>query len=163
MRLLQCLDCKTVDELPDFHGVPEDDVLLIHLVKERHTGPRRDVRGDPVDAAPGELHRGNLHNVDDLTWAHEKDNILKEMWSAFTGFEPEYYAARSTFHEDAIRCFDAHRRTVPCIDWHSDKKRIGNPVREQFKNPKAAVYLCDFCPVASEVMTEQRARRGDYK
>ena len=37
IRLLYCYECRTIEELPDFKGHPDDDVLL-QLTIEKH-GP----------------------------------------------------------------------------------------------------------------------------
>jgi hypothetical protein len=79
-----------------------------------------------------------------------------------TGFDPQYYEDKNTYVEDAAKCFTAHRRQIPCIDWHSDKKRIGNPTKLGWEaGPK--VYLCDFCVVRSSVDTEKRHQAGEYE
>ena len=35
IRLLYCYNCKTIEELPDFEGNPDDDVFL-ELLIEKH-------------------------------------------------------------------------------------------------------------------------------
>lgn len=146
MRLLQCFDCKTVDELPDYEGHPDHDVLLQHVIDTKH--PKL---GGVED------HRGALHNIDTAQFNANKEAILKEMWSKTTGFQPEYYDSRSTFQEDATKCWTTeHSRPTFCADFRTDKKRIQNPTKEGWKSqdPKAAVYLCDFCIVRTNVQSE---------
>ena len=104
------------------------------------------------------------------------------MWvdRGYTGFPPEFYAARDTFSMDAAACFNAHRRPqAECIDWHADSKRLTDEKWQQreedsrkklkslglessFKPPREHVYLCAWCPVSSYVMQKQREQRGMY-
>lgn len=92
-------------------------------------------------------------------WSAHQDEILKGLKERWTGFEPEFYATKDTFTEDALRCYDLHRRPkgTDCIDWQSDRKRL-TP-----ENRPKHVYLCDFCPVASTVATAMRHVRGMYR
>lgn len=139
-----------MEELPFFRGNPEDDVLLDDLTS-RHVFPNN------------ERHFGHLFDVEEFRWRNpEVRRQILEQIGGRTGFDPQYYEDKNTYVEDAVKCFDAHRRTIPCIDWHSDKKRIGNPTKLGWESgPK--VYLCDFCPVRSTVDTSKRAKRGLYK
>lgn len=161
MRLLQCLDCLTLEEVPDFAGMPDDDVLLDDLVR-RHRFPN------------SEPHKGNLFAIDSADWRSHKDEICKRIWEdcGYTGLEPEFYASKSTYHEDALRCFSRHDRPVGyCIDWHDKSKRLGNPLlswddrraadKHGLRN-RQEVFLCDFCPVASHVTTQKRLKAGLY-
>lgn len=151
MRLLLCRDCRSIEELPDFEGQPENDVLLDNLV-QRHRFPN------------GEEHVGGLAHVEDADWEdeHRRKAILNEInnTSKQTGFQGDYYDSKNTYQEDAMKCFRKHKRPEGfCIDWKSEKKRIGDPM----KNPMAPkVFLCDFCPVASTVMEAQRYEYGAY-
>jgi hypothetical protein len=93
-------------------------------------------------------------------WEGHKDDILKGLKERWTGFHPEFYATKDTYREDALRCYKAHRRPkgTDCVDWRADTKRL---TPEGWRGRE--VYLCDFCPVFSTVMTEIRHRRGAYK
>lgn len=92
-------------------------------------------------------------------WEGHRDEVLKGLQERWTGFHPEFYATKDTYREDAIRCYNLHRRPkgADCIDWEEDNRRVtpanwaGSPV-----------YLCHFCPVASAVTTAKRLLRGDY-
>lgn len=152
MRLLQCFQCKTVNELPDFDGPPALDVLLETLIEEQHT-------------TGGEPHSGNMLFVEDEQWRRDpvRQEILARLWDQDSGFDPEFYASKDTYREDAMKCFNSHQRPEgACIDWKADNKRIGNPTKRGWQEgPK--VYLCDFCPVASWVATEIRFKKGQYK
>lgn len=149
-RLVQCMTCLVLEKIPDRPTSirPEDDVLLDDVC-ERHKFPN----GDP--------HIGNLYSVDDATWnsLEARTLIEKEIWKD----QAEQAATRDTFAEDALKCFSKHHRPEFCIDWMNDKKRIGNPTKQGWKEGKVRVYLCHFCPCASNVRTEINRRKGLYK
>ena len=151
-RLLICRDCRTIEELPDYDGPVDYDVLLDHAV-EAHKFPN------------GEAHFGNLATVSDEQWRNEstRQQIIAQIRSKTTGLESEYYATKNTFEADAIACYNKHRRPDEgCIDWKIDKKRLGNPTKVGWQaGPK--VYLCDFCPCKSWVKTQERWQQGLYK
>ncbi len=165
MRLLLCHDCTTLEEVPDFDGPPERDVLLDNLL-ERH---RFDGGREP--------HRGQLLKVDAKDWAdkRKREAIIEEVWNkaGYTGMEPEFYATQNTFQEDAAKCFNAHRRPQGgCIDYCIPSKRLGNSTltREEQKiskeagfKPRGAVYLCNFCVVeANYVQKKKWEKQGLY-
>ena len=157
VRLLVCLDCKTLEEVPDYQGPPEGDVLL-EMVASRHEGPRP-VEGSKVtDRLPhdhGQRHIGNMMVIDPKDWADEtkRKEILRQAGKEVTGLDQDFYDTRNTFIEDAGKCFNAHQRPKDfCIDWHNESKRLSDPM----KNPQAPkVYLCDFCVVSSRVNTKK--------
>lgn len=86
-------------------------------------------------------------------WEGHRDDVLKGLQERWTGFHPEFYAQKDSYTEDAMRCFNLHRRPqgADCIDWHDDGRRV---TPNSWKGRE--VYLCDFCPVASAVTTAQR-------
>jgi hypothetical protein len=151
-RLLICRDCRSIEELPDYDGPVEYDVLLENLV-EAHVYPN------------GEKHFGNMATAPDAEWAdpYMREQIVKQIASKTTGMESEFYATKNTYAEDALKCYSRHHRPDQgCIDWQDSTKRIGNPSKMGWQvGPK--VYLCDFCPVASWVATEQHHEQGLYK
>jgi hypothetical protein len=165
IRLFYCWDCKTIDELPDFQGRPEDDTLLSILV-ERHQ-------------SAGVAHGCTPFRIGVKLWAVEniRNSIIKQIRSQTNGgldeLDPTYYATRSMFYEDAMKCFAKHLRPEDgCPDWQSDSKRlVPNTAAERkeaglaspAKSNATKVYLCDFCPVKSNVLTKQRAAAGMYK
>jgi hypothetical protein len=146
MRILICLTCKSLEELPDFDGPAEYDVLLEGLI-DRH-------KFDNADRTP---HLGNLIAIDKKDWEDKKkrEEILVQIKTALaggtTGFDPEFYASKNTYQADAMACFNSHKRPAAgCIDWHNDDKRIGNPTKVGWQiGPK--IYQCDFCPVRAWV------------
>ena len=182
-RLLVCHICQTIDELPSISDdlrkelgrTREPEPLLLHAMETRHNhGPT---------FSGGAAERIALVQVDDLEWMNNdlRDEVLSRFKHEWSGFEPELYAVRSTFHEDALRCFNRHGRPKEgCIDycdssklltpnsWHteaeeqidkSDLTRITNETRAHRK----PVFLCHFCPVQTYVTTQRRHQRGDYQ
>lgn len=182
MRVLICMDCETMEQLPDYTGplelaeVPGPDGNL----QERKVPPvGADAHLDYI-AEPHRRkeHKGQLIHVPDEDWDNEttRAEILAQVRSALaggtTGLTPEAYALKDTFQEDAMRCFNAHKRPkAGCIDWHDKSKRLGNSLLDHeerklakqhgLKAPKQ--FLCDFCPVASHVEHKKVEKKGLYK
>jgi hypothetical protein len=178
-RLLVCRTCKTIDVLPLYDGPKEleaqdpvlDSLVRRHVQLHGDTGPETaallvasedpcrcdekktfDLTGRVIGKNPLSI-RGS-HTF----WEGHKDDVLKGLRERWTGFDPEFYATKDTFTEDAMRCFNLHRRPQgTCIDWHADYRRV-TPHDWKGRN----VYLCDFCPVASSVKTAQRLALGAY-
>ena len=181
MRLLICKNCRTIEQLPDYEGplelalVPSPDGNLI----ERQVPPEgADIHLDYI-AEPHrrQEHEGNLVHVSDDQWANKKvrEDIIHQIREAMsggtTGLDPEAYALKDTFQEDAMKCFNAHRRPQDgCIDWHDRSKKIGNTLLDWSERKllkKAGIkpkqqYLCDWCPVASHVQTKKFEKKGLY-
>lgn len=151
IRLLRCTQCRSLEILPDYVGDPHYDVVLDDATM---THQKRHPYNDVADAF--------LMRVSQYDWDRHKKTIVKKIWSdqeKHVGFIPEYYDTKSTYNEDAVKCFDQHHRSIPCIDWHVDRKRIGNPTKEGWKSGPR-VYLCDFCPVAAKVQQAKNKARG---
>jgi len=72
-----------------------------------------------------------------------------------------FYDSRSTFLEDAMKCYQAHNKPKEgCSDWqHSSKLLIPNTIKERKAEGMARyqdeagpkTYLCNFCPVSIAV------------
>jgi len=155
IRLLICHSCRSVDELPAFHGRPEDDVLLEDLIA-RHVFP------------DGNEHMGKLAEIEEADWrdSYRRNAILEQIKAAVeksSGFPTEWYATKSTYQDDALKCYKKHGRPDQgCIDYCDSKKRIGNPTRSGWQaGPR--VFLCHFCPVETWVRTQEQWQRGVYK
>jgi hypothetical protein len=166
MRLLYCLVCASIDELPLFDGDPDNDHLL-QIAIEPHRFPS------------GEAHKGHLFRIPVLTW--ENPTARKQIIEQIKGggskgldeFDPEFYATRNTFQDDALKCYSAHLRpTDGCPDYKSSAKRLLPNTKSERKElglvdpskaPGPKNYLCQFCPIESVVMQKKRALRGDYK
>lgn len=163
-RLLYCLVCDSLEELPPFEGRPENDHLL-EIAAKAHAFPS----GDP--------HQGKLFVMPLAYWQGEtKKTIISQIKGGgskgLDEFDDTYYASRSTFAEDALKCFDQHLRPKDgCSDYESPSKRLlpntaderrdlGLPSPANAPGPKN--YLCQFCPVHSVVTTRKRALMGAY-
>ena len=164
LRLLFCHKCKTLDELPDFEGHPDDDDLLQILI-DKHTS---------TDIP----HPGQLMRVPIALWSipNVKDEIVKQIYAkgapGLNALMPGYYDVKSTFAEDAMTCWKQHNRPKFCPDYGSEKKVLRPDTKAERKDlgltpvdkkggPKT--YLCQFCPVHVNVMTAQKEKAGMYK
>jgi hypothetical protein len=160
MRLFICLSDKSIEALPDYAGpmvwdqdfkveVPAHDDLLEHVI------------------APHQQRGciGHLATVEDADWENptKRAEIVKQIWTnaGHTGFDPAVYAVRDTLSEDALKCYNAHRRpTDNCIDYRTRSKRLGNDLldhdekklakREGLKRREIR-FLCEWCPYESVV------------
>jgi hypothetical protein len=109
--------------------------------------------------------------VDDLEWAHAREKILKQINESNkkVGFDAWVSESHNTYLEDAMKCYNRHRRPEHCIDFMSDSKRIGRPtavgrlaLKENRKQAAGDPHLCDWCPCKSGVQTELNKRAGLY-
>jgi hypothetical protein len=168
VRVLACMNCKTVEELPDFKGPPElDEVLAAAAYKHRSAG------------IP---HTGQLFRVPEVDWGlrEKRDEIRKQIAArmepgAETGLGSEAYAMVDNFKSDAMDCFERHMRNANCNDYKSDAKRlVPNTAAERKELGLAPArhydreggqitkYLCEYCPVHSMVQQAQRKKAGLY-
>lgn len=156
IRILHCRTCNRFEEIPDFNGDPEDDVLL-DITIERHPG-----------------HMGRLFKMPMkyMMVPKLKDEILKQMTQGSTGLDVvsnDFYDTSATFRDDAMKCYSQHSRPKGmCPDYRSEKKRLVPNTKAERKDvglasPAASgpkVYLCDFCPVASFVSNMRNIETG---
>lgn len=165
IRLLLCYVCDSIDPLPWFDGPVEHDETLIARLKQHRT-------------PEGHPHRGNLATVSESSWntPDRRERIVEELSKARAGGEAglgtKFYDVRSTFEEDAYKCWQhEHNRTTNCEDYKSDKKRLLADTREErrdlglsvkTKDRAGGTHLCMFCPYASIVMQRQRKAQGYY-
>jgi hypothetical protein len=101
----------------------------------------------------------------------KRKDILRQIWARFghdAGYPEEFYAAKDTFREDAGLCYQRHGRPGyekgpdGCIDYHTDAKLLTDKNWKTRNPARDHVWLCEFCPYASVVMTRKRKKRGDY-
>jgi hypothetical protein len=169
VRLLMCLVCNTIEELPPHEGPPEQDYLL-EISVEKHQFPS------------GEPHKGKLFILPVKTWAnpkHQKEIIKQLKGGGSEGLdaltpEGDYYSTKMTFADDAMECWKKHMRpgeTHGCNDYESPEKRLLPKTYKERKDaglpdpmnaPGPKIFLCHFCPFHSTVMTKKRAMRGMY-
>ena len=166
IRLLVCLVCETIEELPDYEGPTNFDYLL-EIAVEKHK----------FDS--GEPHKGKLFKLPVKTWANpeEKKAILEQFRkggsAGLDDLTPEknFYQTKMQFAEDAMECWQRHLQVPMCPDYESPGKRLlpdtakergelGLPKPEHLEGPQ--VYSCHFCPVHVNVTTKKRALRGMY-
>lgn len=149
-RLLMCLDCVSLERLPDHDGSADSDGALAHALI-----PHRFPDGQP--------HIGNLAvGIPDAALENmaARTQIEKEMWGA----KAEFAAYKDTLVEDAGACYNQHQRPkLGCPDFMDDSKRLGNPrTKDMTLTAKTkhdtAVFLCQFCPMAS-VFSSQKEER----
>jgi hypothetical protein len=164
IRILYCWNCRSIEELPDYEGDPQYDDLLELLIEKHETA--------------GVPHQGSLFKIGVKLWSQEKyrTEIISQMREKVGGglanLDPDYYTTKATFYEDAMKCYSLHLRPVDsCYDWKNERKRLLPKTAELRKDaglvsPSQSqgtkVYLCDFCPVKSVVMTKQRKAAGMY-
>lgn len=164
IRILYCWNCKSIEELPDFEGRPEDDLLLEIIIEPHQT--------------TGVPHKGTLFKIPVGIWSvqSQREEIIKQMREQISGglanLDPDYYTTKATFYEDAMKCYSTHLRPKDsCGDWKSESKRLlpkTDAMRKEAglmtakQSAGTRVYLCDFCPVKSVVMTKQRKSAGMY-
>lgn len=165
IRLLICLDCKSIEELPDYEGDPQYDVLL-EIAAQAH----EDVTGN--------RHSGHLMKVPVKFWSKPdaREAILGQIREGAGGIDDVdkgFYDTKSTFAEDAMACFNKHLRPAGrCPDWKADSKVLvpkTNAARKDLgltpveKAPGPKTYLCQFCPASIFMNTQLRQLRGQYK
>lgn len=171
MRLFVCLDCTSIEELPDYDGpmtedlvygkVPAQDDLLEYLVT-----PHRQKQ-----------HSGHLIHVPDENWRDRevREQILAKIREGVgaEGLGSEAYAVRNTFQEEALKCFRAHSRPQDgCIDYKDRSKVLGNSILtddEKREAKKAGLkrtqmrFLCEFCPVHTNYVQKKKfEKQGLY-
>jgi hypothetical protein len=160
IRLLICRTCKTAEELPDFEGPAEHDTLLNILV-EAHQKP--------------EPHIGLVFKFPVKYWSRKdvKESIMKQIQEGSSGldvFGTNFYDTKSTFGEDAMKCFNVHMRpSAGCSDYKSDRKLLkagtDKERRDAGLDTSAApkVYLCDFCPAKMHYQKKSFDSKGLFK
>lgn len=158
IRLLVCRTCKSAEELPDWDGRPEDDVLL-QISVERHQKP--------------EPHLGNLYKFPVKYWVREevKTSIMNQIKEGISSgldvFGTNFYETKSQFAEDAMQCWAIHNKTQDCADYKHDRKILKPETAQDrrdagFGESKVKIYLCDFCPVKSIVQRKAYSKANLY-
>ena len=162
-RLLYCLVCQTLEELPPYEGPVELDHLLA-VACELHVFPS------------GEPHKGKLFVLPLRVWAstESKREIIKQIKgggsAGLAEFDESFYDSRSTFMEGAMECYNKHNKPKEgCLDWHAkdrllipktQKERKAEGMGSYLDAPGPKTYLCDFCPVAVGVAQRKQKLIG---
>ena len=161
IRILVCHTCKSIEELPDWEGRPEEDILL-NISVERHQKP--------------EPHIGVLMRFPLKYWVvpKVKEGIVAQIKeggaSGLDIYGTNFYATKMTFHDDAMTCWGQHNRTNDCSDYKSSSKLLKPDTAVERKSlglaaPGATgpkIYVCDFCPVKSIVQKKAYKDKGLY-
>lgn len=159
-RLLYCFVCDTLEELPPYDGPTEQDYLLA-VACETHVFPS------------GEPHKGKLFVLPLRAWASKeaKHEIIRQIKGGgskgLAEIDDSFYDSRSTFMEDAMKCYKAHNTPKDgCPDYRIPEKRlVPNTSKDRqeagmekyLDAPGPKTFLCDFCPVS--VVVAQRKRK----
>lgn len=162
-RLLYCLVCQTLEELPPYDGAPEQDVLL-QIACENHV----------FDS--GEPHKGKLFVVPLRAWANResKREIIRQIKGGgskgLAEVDETFYDSRSNFMDDAMGCWRQHNKPKDnCDEFHEKHKMLVPSTAKDRKkegmeryqdSPGKKTYLCDFCPVAVAVAQRKRKILG---
>ena len=145
-RLLYCLVCQTLEELPPYDGDPKLDTLL-------------EIACEP--------HKGKLFSLPLRAWAkpESKKEIIRQIKGGgsmgLAEIDDSFYDSRSTFMEGAMECYQRHNKPKDgCADWQDKSKLlIPNTIKERKAEGMARyqdeagpkTYLCNFCPVSIAV------------
>jgi hypothetical protein len=171
IRLLFCLVCTTIEELPPHEGPAATDTLL-ELAAEKHEFPS------------GDRHVGKLFLLPVKAWMDptQRKAIIDQLkqGAGLPGSsegldalsdDKDYYTSKSQFGEDAMACWKQHISPKDgCNDYMSESKRLVPKTEKarlelglpSSKESGISVHLCQFCPVHSVMMTKHRAMRGMY-
>lgn len=166
IRLLYCYNCKTIEELPDYEGHPDDDVLLQVLVDKHESA--------------GIPHNGFLSSIGIKLYSRPEvrkqviENLRNKVGGGLADIDPDYYTTKATFYEDAMKCFNLHLRpSEGCSDWKAKNKRLipkgTDEIRKEIglesaaKSASTKVFLCDFCPAKTHYVEKSREQAGLYK
>jgi hypothetical protein len=158
VRLLQCLTCRTLEELPDYQGPSERDDTLNYLVST-HRFP------------DGTEHMGHLHRVEEKYWnlPSMRKNIEAQIRekSGHTGLDTGFYETKATFQDDAMKCWKKHNRTTDCGDYKTDKMRLVPDTKSERKEAgitgaRPNTFLCDFCVCKSLIQKKVFEKQGLY-
>lgn len=172
VRLYACYTCRFLGELPDYPP-PEfapvaNDAVLIHVDMQHGAGTEQP-------------HNRMMFRILPEQWSSRKakEGVIDQIFQNYSGFKPSYYDVKDQLNLDAVKCFNAHHRSVPCLDYKDSSKRIGNPSRSMreklaasmprsFHGDRDAIakggpvqYLCEFCPVQVTVDYAKRKARGE--
>ena len=168
MRLLKCLRCRTLEEVPDYEG-PEGGEntqefdLGLKFFTDQHVN--------------GKCNREDFATVRFPTrfWIipKVKEGIIANVNNGAEGldvFGTNFYPTKANLTADAMNCWiKDHNSTEDCDDYKSDKKqikpdtakeRLAAGLEKEARGPK--VYLCDYCPYKSLVQKKAFKKQGHY-
>ena len=164
VRLLFCHSCRSVQAVPEFFGPVEYDDLLNARLAE-HT------------FADNRSHELVVGDIEEAQWDKKtvQDQVIGQMAQdmgyvppgSATGLGPTFYAVKATYEQDALICWKAHKRTLDCGDYRSDKMRILPDTKGERKDlglspRRQPQWVCSFCPVQTVKDTKRNAAAGNY-
>ena len=161
VRLFVCRTEQSIQEIPWYpmNAPPEHDDTRNYLLQ---------------------LHAGHVVDWGDVLasqWNSPKLRvaITKEIMRAMhpgeaEGLGTQFYSIKSTWSEDAMKCWKQHSRTTNCGDYLSDAKRLYAPTRDARKelglsvkgSDRPNLFLCRFCPYQSIVQQRVNKAKGIY-
>jgi hypothetical protein len=156
-RLLFCYTCRTLTKVPakPHHTTPNEHDHALNEIVERHQHhevPEHNRKG------------GRLWATDQKTW--DSMDVVTEVRKELMAHQVWIEEYRDTLMEDAAKCHRKHGQPEwpgkPCIDYKTDKKRIGGPLGRRSLDLNQLQYMCTYCPYESTVTTAKRFERGDY-
>jgi hypothetical protein len=162
VRLLVCHDCRSIDQVPDYSGPAEHDYYLKYRCDQHNTN--------------GHPHRGILIKVEDrdavidATIDEVEEAVRQHMPGTGEGLGQVMYDLRDNYMAEAMSCWKQHNRTTNCDEYRSDRKRLWIDTKAERKEEglstnkrdRPNIWLCDHCPVHSEVTKRKRKAAGQY-
>lgn len=159
IRILQCVDCHTIEPLP-LHG---DDPLEYLTDKHRFPdGSKHYGNLIPLVIAAADNSGERAATWDDWENKEFRDFVKRHFDEQCVrrpgqgaGLGTEFYDTKNTFQADALKCFSTHLRPKGrCPDYKEDRFRLLPNTKAERKEAglgktTAVRHLCDFCPVAS--------------
>lgn len=175
LRLIVCTRCETVEPVewcaekagadPDCGHAQCEQALQARMIEHTVSQPT----GHYFHADLG------LFDVSEDEWNKltTRKEILKNLRppGSAVPYGADMYDLKSTYHQDASKCWKQHNRTRNCQDYKAASKRLVPPTRElrkdlgmetRDKKRPTSAFLCDYCPVQSIVMQRQRDAAGMY-
>lgn len=160
IRIYICDDCKVMIPIHSPEPPRYQQDFLLHRIEEDHG-----FRG----------HRFAVLTVNKAGWENPESqkDLVEQIKAALaggeTGLGSSYYDIKDTFIEDAGACWKQHLRNPACNDYNSNEKRLTPQTAEARRaadlpvyRSNKDIYLCQFCPVHSLVVTAARKRDGAY-
>lgn len=105
---------------------------------------------------------------DDWISPERRTRVIRQIWDDHKGYPDSFYEARDTYKEDAAECYQRHGRPgydkgpFACVDYRDASKRLTDRHWKGRNPSRDHVFLCEFCPYSSVVMTRKRSAAGQY-
>lgn len=168
MRLLKCIKCRSIEEVPDYDG-PEggENTMEFDLTQKFFTDQhvRKGCARDDFITIKFPTRFWIIPKV--------KEGIVAQLKDGAQGldvFGTSFYDTKNNFTADAMTCWiKEHNQKTDCEDYKHDKKllkpdtsaeRLAAGLEKESRGPK--VYLCDYCPVKSKVQEKAFKKKGLY-